>query len=451
MLVIFFLNASINALDENSQMAVCWQFARGEDMCSNALCRVGLHELPTIEVYEMSRTAPKTFCKCPDVLAVASKCLRIDFGDAHNVLGTPSLLKRFLKLHYTLVLVLMDQFENTCYAQESRVELFETWCISRAGTESVAELCTLTAAFPLTEVYSLMPQIQRLPCFSNVMQAAIIQLHLKYGDASEIVASPALLKSFCALPQPAVLVWLKSDELVADDEVTVMLIVDAWLESGWYSTQDFIELRSAIRYSCLPLPYLTGQQIHRPSKLSASSAMEVLHNVASGDCPIYTDNPGWYFPSRAPSPSKDRSQASLNLKVSVEELLDLLKNDGSRSCPYVYAAGYLWRLSLNAEDNSVWYGIEVLAVTSLKNLQEGVFADREISCCCALEIVKPSAAGSPTPQALLAGERSIFHSKDGYCLANSVDGLSPFDPKWWAAYTQNGHVQFSAAVYDINP
>lgn len=228
------------------QVATTWQYLSGVIMCGHMLCGSG-EAFPTLEVHNMACTSPGTFLDCPDVLAVASQHLRSEFGDAQKVMGTPSLLKRFVKLPHTQVLALMDRYENTSYWQPSRVTLFDKWCSARAGQNAIQQLCSQTDEFPLKEVYSLLPQIHVRASFLPVMQAAKALLYQRYGDVSAIITSSHLLESFSSLPQPAVLALLRSDDLVIDSEVTALLLLDVWLQAGEYTANELIQLQSVIR------------------------------------------------------------------------------------------------------------------------------------------------------------------------------------------------------------
>ncbi|MEW5308221.1 MAG: hypothetical protein WDW38_000196 [Sanguina aurantia] len=122
-------------------------------------------------------------------------------------------------------------------------------------------LCNLPpSSFPLTSVYTLPPGLKTSPLFSAVLTAAEESLLATFGNALNIITSPALLQQFNLLPQPAVLALLQSDQLMADTEASVLLLVDSWcteVDDKDCSDDQETELVGSIRYSRLPSPYLT--------------------------------------------------------------------------------------------------------------------------------------------------------------------------------------------------
>lgn len=409
-------------------------------MCSNALCSLSSEDFPTLEVFEMVRVSG--YCDdTADVVSAAHHILHQDFWDAAEVLASPSWLKSFLNLPYTPVLALMDDYTSQDNSADDLVELFTRWRSGLVGRECIRQLCALTATFPVTDVFSLQPDIQKLPAMDGVMKAAKRQLVAKYGNTLATVTSPALLHSFLALPRCAVLILLKSKRLVTDSEVTVLLLLDAWLETGYCPPGVITELISAVRYSRLPSTYLTELLETRSAAPTISKLLEVVHFKQTGWHQIRHYSTDWYKRSRGSQPLDGKPEVELRHVVRTEDLFRMLELSGSCSSKLVYAAGFLWGIQFSVVEDRVWYGIVVKGVSSLTDLQEGIVFSNAISCCYKLGI-------GETNMEIATTQHVFMNSSNGYILPEGTDGGG--HPAWWADYIEDGAVTFLAVISDIN-
>lgn len=289
------------------------------------------------------------------------------------------------------------------------------------------------------------------------MAAAEVSLLATFGNALDIIKTPALLQQFLSLPQPAVLALLQSPKLTADAEATVILLLSAWVGEAGQTVacpvEQVEELRLCIRYSRLSLPYLTDlcdqltlTDLTRKQlmELWAFQALSTEDHWAS----CSPQNPErWYLPRR---PLPGRSQASIKLKLAVSrsQLEGLLAGIGksevnlSQASDFVYSEGFLWGLELAVDSGVLWCTVNVTGVHSVQTMAPGLVLDHGVACVYSLSI------DGPEPMLLTNKRRSLVSTAgSGSSIEGHVESFRGSDKvDWWEKYLVNGSVFFSAVV-----
>lgn len=295
------------------------------------------------------------------------------------------------------------------------------------------------------------------------MAAAGKALLLTFGNARSIIDSPTLLQQFLSLPRAAVQALFESPELATDAEASVLLLFSDWCdtEQGQACSEDEVkQLNGTIRYSRLSVPYLTElllcESLSSP-QLTKQQLMEVMfarslakrlagNAVKAGRL---VGPPGWYLPTRPPSPAHTTAELTLTLKAA--DLRALLAGcvdnarSSSRTSAACYFAGFLWALKIHMQGGKLWWAVCAEGVSSLNPSKQGVRIMQGITCEISVQMKQ-----SQPPVVLWAGSEECLNcAGTGVSLESCLPlhgELSYVSFEWWAQHMVEGCVHISADI-----
>lgn len=308
------------------------------------------------------------------------------------------------------------------------------------------------------------PVLQASRAFKSVMAAAEAALLAIFGNTRDIIASPALLKKFLALPQPALLALLQSPTFATDAEASVLLLVSTWIKGSVgvdCSAEDTLALNSEIRYSRLSRPYLTD--------LCDSLVLPDLTRGELRELWAYTTLPPenqkdwadtdklnpvqWYLPARPRVTGVNSVAAKLTLDVTEADLRRVLAGIRKKGTairlvsPSVYAEGFMWTLELALDDDgTVWCVVIAKGLLTAVDMTNTIDIDHGVTCFSSIQIM----AAEPL-QLHLAKRHLVITNGSGPQLGALVGQFKDAAGlEWWTKYIVEGRVRFQGIIKSIS-
>lgn len=314
-------------------------------------------------------------------------------------------------------------------------------------------------------MYTLPAVLQTSRAFTAVMAAAEIALVTIFSNTRDIIASPALLKRFLELPQPALLALLRSSKFATDAEASVLLLVSTWSTydgNDGCSEEGVTALNNEIRYSRLSRPYLTDLcdclSLHDLTRTELRE-LWAYSSLSAENRKDWTKHPKlnpvqWYLPARPRVTSVNAVAAKLMLDVTEANLKHLLSRNGiegdeiSFQTPAVHAEGFVWTLELSIDTTGAfWCAVYVKALYDAQDITaEGqVDVDHGVACFSSIHIM-----GQEPLQLYLAKRSLVTSTGSGRRLGGKVGTFKDAAAlEWWTKYIVNGRVRFIATIKSV--
>lgn len=262
-------------------------------------------------------------------------------------------------------------------------------------------------------------------------------------------------------------ILFNSPAFLTDSESSVLLLYCNWCECSAgkaCSEEQLTKLNSAIRYARIPPSFLAqmGDSLSSPHLTRAQllelwcfqSFPELLQTQA---VPPDHPSPGWFLPTRTPSPIG--RNAVLKLAITAADLVrlyDSLKTGKAVSIVSgaVYAAGYAWVLQVLSGGGCLWCVVVAKGVTSLmqpKLAQKLVSLPQGVACkfCIKVDGVSPVGLVS-TDITLLKGclvrgvNLSELKGSGTFPAANMLYSMAD-----WRKHMVDGSAHLTATITDI--
>lgn len=148
-------------------------------LCSRASC------FPLSQVYSLP-AGLLTSAAFTDLMAAASKVLLLRFGNARDIVDSPTLLQQFLSLPFAAVETLFLSPELATDAEDTILLLFSSWCLEEPGKScSEEQLLALTATIRYSRLSSayLTELCRSLACPQLTHNQLMELLHVR-GDTT---------------------------------------------------------------------------------------------------------------------------------------------------------------------------------------------------------------------------------------------------------------------------